>query len=68
MKTSEMRELPADELAQRIRSAKEELFAMRRRLASKTEVEKPARMKGMRREIARLLTVQAEKAAAEAKK
>ena len=68
MKTSEIRELPAEELAQRIRSAKEELEGLRRRVASKTEVEKPVRMRAMRRDIARMLTVQAEKAAAEAGK
>ena len=70
MKPSEIRELPADELAQRIRSAKEELEGLRRRMASKVEVDKPAGMRGMRREIARMLTIQAEKAraAAEAKK
>ena len=68
MKTSEIRELPAEELAQRIRSAKEELEGLRRRMASKTEVEKPVRMRAMRRDIARMLTVQADKAAAEAGK
>ena len=68
MKTSEIRELSADELAQRIRSLKEELEAMRRRLASKAEVEKPARMRLMRRDVARMLTIQAERNAAEAKK
>ncbi len=68
MKTSEYREMAAEELAQRIVSAKAELDALRRKLASRVEVEKPARMRGMRREIARMLTVQAERAAAEAKK
>ena len=68
MKTPEYREMAAEELAQRIVSAKAELDALRRKLASRVEVEKPARMRGMRREIARMLTVQAERAAAEAKK
>ena len=68
MKTSEYREMAAEELAQRIVSAKAELDALRRKLASRVEVEKPARMRSMRREIARMLTVQAERAAAEAKK
>ena len=68
MKTSEYREMSAEELAQRVASAKAGVDAMRRKLASKVEVEKPAAMRDMRREIARMLTVQAEKAAAEAKK
>jgi len=58
MKTSELKELGADELAAKIREAKAQLQDLRIKLASKSEVEKPGRMRGMRREIARMLTVQ----------
>ena len=58
MKAKELRELPADELAAKIREAKAALADMRVRHASKAEVEKPGRMREMRRDIARMLTVQ----------
>ena len=60
MKAKELRELPADELAAKIREAKAALADMRVRHASKAEVEKPGRMREMRRDIARMLTVQNE--------
>ena len=58
MKTNEIRELGADELAAKIREARKELFDLKLKLASKAEVEKPARIRGLRRDIARMLTVQ----------
>ena len=58
MKTNELKELGADELAVKIREAKAELADLKLRLASKAEVEKPVRLRGMRRNIARMLTVQ----------
>ncbi len=67
MKTNEIRELGADELAAKIREARKELADLRLKHASGGEVEKPGRMRLMRREIARMLTIQAEKAAKEAK-
>ena len=67
MKTNEIRELGADELAAKIREARKELAGLRLKHASGGEVEKPGRMRLMRREIARMLTIQAEKAAKEAK-
>ena len=67
MKTNEIRELGADELAAKIREARKELADLRLKHASGGEVEKPGRMRLMRREIARMLTSQAEKAAKEAK-
>ena len=67
MKTNEMRELGADELAAKIREARKELADLKLKHASGGEVEKPGRMRLMRREIARMLTIQAEKAAKEAK-
>ena len=67
MKTNEMRELGTDELAAKIREARKELADLKLKHASGGDVEKPGRMRLMRREIARMLTIQAEKAAKEAK-
>ena len=58
MKTNELKELSADELAAKITEARKELSDLKLKLASKVDVEKPARMRLMRREIARMLTVQ----------
>ena len=58
MKTNELKELGADELAAKIAEARKELFGLKLKHASKAEVEKPVRMRGLRREIARMLTVQ----------
>ena len=58
MKTNELKELGADELAAKIREARTELADMRLKHMSKAEVEKPVRMRTLRREIARMLTVQ----------
>jgi large subunit ribosomal protein L29 len=62
MKTNEMRELGSDELAAKIREARKELADLKLKHASGGDVEKPGRMRLMRREIARMLTIQAEKA------
>ena len=67
MKTNELRELGADELEAKIREARKELADLKRKYKSGGDVEKPGRMRLMRREIARMLTIQAEKAAKEAK-
>ena len=58
MKTNELKELSADELAAKIREARKELADLKLKLASKVEVEKPVRIRTLRREIARMLTVQ----------
>ena len=58
MKTNELKDLSADELAAKIKEARKELSDLKLKLASKVDVEKPARMRLMRREIARMLTVQ----------
>ena len=58
MKTNELKELGADELAAKIREARKELADLKLKHASKVDVEKPSRMRFMRREIARMLTVQ----------
>jgi large subunit ribosomal protein L29 len=62
MKTNEMRELGADERAAKIPEARKELADLKLKHASGGDVEKPGRMRQMRREIARMLTIQAEKA------
>jgi large subunit ribosomal protein L29 len=61
MKASELRELGADELAAKIREARKELADMKLKLASKSDVEKPMRIRVLRRDIARMLTVADEK-------
>ena len=58
MKTNDFKELGADELAAKIREVRKELADLKLKHASKVDVEKPARMRFMRREIARMLTVQ----------
>ncbi len=58
MKTNELKELGAEELAAKIREARKELADLKMKLASKVDVEKPGRIRLMRREIARMLTVQ----------
>ena len=58
MKTNELKELGADELAAKIREVRKELADLKLKHASKVDVEKPARMRFMRREIARMLTGQ----------
>ncbi|MGN0852519.1 MAG: 50S ribosomal protein L29 [Kiritimatiellia bacterium] len=58
MKTNELKELGAEELAAKIREARKELADLKLKHASKVEVEKPGRMRQMRRDIARMLTVQ----------
>ena len=59
MKTNELKELGADELEAKIREVRKELNDLKLKLASKVDVEKPVRMRLLRREIARMLTVQA---------
>ena len=58
MKTTELKELGAEELAAKIAEARKELSDLKLKLASKAEVEKPARIRVLRRDIARMLTVQ----------
>jgi large subunit ribosomal protein L29 len=63
MKPNELRELGAEELGQRIREKAKELADMRLKHKSSAAVEKPVRMRTMRREIARMKTVQNERRA-----
>ncbi len=58
MKARELRELGAEELAQRIREQSQELQSFRLKHHSGASVEKPLRIRTLRREIARMLTVQ----------
>ncbi|HET6770432.1 MAG TPA: 50S ribosomal protein L29 [Actinomycetota bacterium] len=53
---AELRELPDDELHARVDAAKEELFNMRFQLAT-GQLDNPMRIKEIRRELARLLTL-----------
>jgi large subunit ribosomal protein L29 len=61
MRSSEIRELSAQELVQRVAELEEELF--RSRLQNATgQMENPLRIRGLRRDIARCKTIQREKA------
>ena len=57
MKTNELKELGVEELEAKIKEVRKELFDLKLRQASKVDVEKPVRMRLLRREIARMLTV-----------
>ena len=59
MKTNELKELGAEELEAKIAEVRKELDDLKLKLASKVDVEKPARIRQLRREVARMLTVQA---------
>ena len=55
-KTTELRDLSDDELAQRLDEAKEELFNLRFQNVT-GQLDNPMRIKVMRKEVARILTV-----------
>ncbi len=59
MKPAAIRALSMDELKQKEQDLRKELFNLRFRLAT-GEVENPMRIRGIRRDIARVLTVMAE--------
>ena len=59
MKTNELKELGVEELEAKIREVRKELNDLKLKLASKVDVEKPVRIRLLRREVARMLTVQA---------
>ncbi len=65
MRTGELRELPLDELHARLDSSKEELFNLRFQLAT-GQLDNPMRIKDVRHEIARILTVLTERELEEA--
>jgi large subunit ribosomal protein L29 len=60
MKSSDLRELTGDELKQKEMEFRKELFNLRFRLAT-GEVENPMRIRAVRRDIARVLTVMTER-------
>ena len=55
-KTAELRELPDDELVARIGAAKEELFNLRFQLAT-GQLDNTARIKELKRDVARAATL-----------
>jgi large subunit ribosomal protein L29 len=61
MKTNELKELGAEELEAKIAEVRKELNDLKLKLASKVDVEKPVRIRLLRREVARMLTVLAAK-------
>lgn len=63
MKARDLRELGASELDQKIREASLELNDLRIKHRSGSGVDKPVRMRTMRRQIARMVTVKAEREA-----
>jgi large subunit ribosomal protein L29 len=63
MKAAELRELSDDELRGRLRELQEELFNLRFQLAT-GQIENVGRIRTMRRDIARLKTVQQQRALA----
>ena len=63
---SELRELADDELDQRLAENKEELFNLRFQIVT-GQLDDPRRIKAVKREIARILTVQREREMAAAR-
>ena len=63
-KAKELRDLPEEELRSRLESAKEELFNLRFQLAT-GQLDNPMRIKQVRHEVSRILTVLGEQGAAE---
>ena len=63
MKARDLRELGSEELDQRIREVSLELNDLRIKHRSGSGVDKPVRMRAMRHEIARMMTVKAQREA-----
>jgi large subunit ribosomal protein L29 len=63
MKAADARELTSDEITARIEQLHEELFRLRFRSATQ-ELENPMLLRTLRRDVARLMTVQRERAIA----
>lgn len=59
MKASELSDLPYEELQEKMAGAKEELFNLRFQLAT-NQIDNTARMRQVRRDIARIATVMRE--------
>ncbi len=60
MNAQELRDLPDNELAEKLDEAKDELFNLRFQLVT-GQLDNPARVKQVKREIARVLTVMRER-------
>lgn len=60
MKAKDVRELTADELAAKREEARKELFNLRMQQAS-ARLEKPSRIRELRRDIARMETIRKER-------
>jgi len=60
LKASDLRDQTSDELREKERELAEQLFALRLQKVT-GQLEKPARVRQVRREMARVLTVQREK-------
>jgi large subunit ribosomal protein L29 len=60
VRNSELRELPEEELHSRLDSSKEELFNLRFQLAT-GQLDNPMRIKQVRHDIARIMTVLTER-------
>lgn len=60
MKPSELRSLTAEELGQKERDLRKELFNLRFQLAT-GEIENPMRIRTVRKDIARVLTIKSSK-------
>ena len=56
MKASELKELTDEELGQRCREVQQELFHLRLQQTS-GQIEKPSRIRDLRRDVARLKTI-----------
>ena len=61
---AELRELPDDELQQKLSEEREELFNLRFQIVT-GQLDNPSRIKEVKREIARILTVMREREIAE---
>ena len=59
-KPGELRDLPGEELHSRLDAAKEELFNLRFQLAT-GQLDNPMRLKDVRHEVARIMTVLTER-------
>ncbi|GAB4390861.1 MAG: 50S ribosomal protein L29 [Thermodesulfovibrionales bacterium] len=63
MKVSEMRDMTIEELSEKEREMRKELFNLRFQAAT-GEIENPRRIRAVRKDMARVLTVMTEKARA----
>ena len=57
MKTNELKELGVEGLEAKIKEVRKELDDLKLKHASKVDVDKPVRIRLLRREVARMLTV-----------